>query len=131
MPFFHPVLKRTLLLFVGGSIIVLVIMMLATVDPETQYYIDNVMDDPEDYTGDVHIRGEVLEGSVDVENYTFVLTGVNHMLLVDFHGAAVPDGFSEGKTIAIKGTLSSSSGEWILDAKEIQTGCPSKYESAE
>tara|TARA_B100000614_G_scaffold14410_4_gene12038 strand:+ start:9400 stop:9717 length:318 start_codon:yes stop_codon:yes gene_type:complete len=105
--------------------------MLATVDPETQYYIDNVMEDPEDYTGDVNIRGEVLEGTVDVENFTFFLTGVNHILLVDFNGAAVPDGFSEGKTIAVKGTLSSSSGDWILYAKEIQTGCPSKYESAE
>ena len=49
----------------------------------------------------------------------------------DREGAAVPDGFSEGKTIAVKGTLSSSSGDWILYAKEIQTGCPSKYESAE
>ena len=79
--------RNNRLFVIGGSIIVLVIMMLATVDPETQYYIDNVMEDPDDYTGDVHIRGEVLEGSVDVENYTFVLTGVNHMLLVDFHGA--------------------------------------------
>ena len=72
-----------------------------------------------------------MEGTVDVENFTFFLTGVNHILLVDFNGAAVPDGFSEGKTIAVKGTLSSSSGDWILYAKEIQTGCPSKYESAE
>ena len=77
--------RNNRLFVIGGSIIVLVIMMLATVDPETQYYIDNVMEDPEDYAGDVHVRGEVLEGSVDVENYTFLLTGVNHMLLVDFH----------------------------------------------
>ena len=49
--------RNNRLFVIGGSIIVLVIMMLATVDPETQYYIDNVMEDPEDYTGDVHIRG--------------------------------------------------------------------------
>ena len=123
--------RNNRLFVIGGSIIVMLILMLATVDPETQYYIDNVMEDPEDYTGDVNIRGEVLEGTVDVENFTFFLTGVNHILLVDFNGAAVPDGFSEGKTIAVKGTLSTSSGDWILYAKEIQTGCPSKYESAE
>ena len=123
--------RNNRLFVIGGSILVLVIMMLATVDPETQHYIDNVMENPEDYIGQVHIRGEVLEGSVDVENYTFILTGVNHNLIVDFDGAAVPDGFGEGKTIAIKGTLALTSGDWILEAKEIQTGCPSKYESAE
>ena len=82
--------RNNRLFVIGGSILVLVIMMLATVDPETQHYIDNVMENPEDYIGQVHIRGEVLEGSVDVENYTFILTGVNHNLIVDFNGAAVP-----------------------------------------
>ena len=124
--------RNNRLFVIGGSIIVLVIMMLATVDPETQHYIDNVMENPDDYIGQVHIRGEVFEGSVDVENYTFILTGVNHNLIVDFNGAAVPDGFSEGKNNRHQGNIVIlTSGEWILEAKEIQTGCPSKYESAE
>ena len=104
-------------------------MMLATVDPETQHYM--TMSWKIQRITSVSSIGEVLEGSVDVENYTFILTGVNHNLIVDFNGAAVPDGFGEGKTIAIKGTLALTSGDWILEAKEIQTGCPSKYESAE
>tara|TARA_B100000575_G_scaffold72989_2_gene56772 strand:- start:13622 stop:14005 length:384 start_codon:yes stop_codon:yes gene_type:complete len=123
--------RNNRLFVVGGSVLVLFVLMLATVDPETQHYIDKVMDDPESYAGNVHVRGEVLEGSVDSENFSFVLSGEDHQLYVDFSSAAVPDGFSEGKTIAVKGVLSSSSGSWLLEAKEIQTGCPSKYESVE
>tara|TARA_S200000501_G_scaffold101508_1_gene94986 strand:- start:12 stop:395 length:384 start_codon:yes stop_codon:yes gene_type:complete len=119
------------LLAVGGSIIVLVVMMLATVDPQTQYFVDEVMENPEDFEGQVHIRGEVANNSVDSENYTFLLLGIEYELFVDFSGTAVPDGFNEGKTIAVKGLLMYDSGTWILQAKEIQTGCPSKYVSAE
>ena len=119
------------LLAVGGSILVLVVMMLATVDPQTQYFVDEVMENPEDFEGQVHLRGKIANGSIDSENYTFTLMGIEHGLFVDFSGTAVPDGFNEGKTIAVKGELVYDSGAWILEAKEIQTGCPSKYVSAE
>tara|TARA_B100000965_G_scaffold50592_1_gene37429 strand:+ start:72063 stop:72446 length:384 start_codon:yes stop_codon:yes gene_type:complete len=119
------------LLAVGGSILVLVVMMMATVDPQTQYFVDEVMDNPNDFEGHIHIRGEIANNSIDSENYTFVLMGIDHELFVDFSGTAVPDGFNEGKTIAVKGLLIYDSGYWILEAKEIQTGCPSKYVSAE
>ena len=119
------------LLAVGGSILVLVVMMLATVDPQTQYFVDEVMENPEDFEGQVHLRGKIANGSIDSENYTFTLMGIEHGLFVDFSGTAVPDGFNEGKTIAVKGVLMYDSGAWILEAKEIQTGCPSKYVSAE
>ncbi len=119
------------LLAVGGSILVLVVMMLATVDPQTQYFVDEVMENPEEFEGQVHLRGEIANNSIDSEKYTFILMGVEHELFVDFSGTAVPDGFNEGKTIAVKGQLIYESGSWILEAKEIQTGCPSKYVSAE
>ena len=119
------------LLAVGGSILVLVVMMLATVDPQTQYFVDEVMENPDDFEGQVHLRGIIANGSIDSENYTFILAGIEHELFVDFSGTAVPDGFNEGKTIAVKGALTYDTGGWILEAKEIQTGCPSKYVSAE
>ncbi len=119
------------LLAVGGSLMVLVVMMLATVDPETQYFVDEVMDNPDDFSGDIHLRGEISNNSINSENFTFTLSGIYHQLFVDFSGAAVPDGFNEGKTIAVKGLLKYDSGNWILVAKEIQTGCPSKYESVQ
>ena len=126
-----PLTRTNRLLAVGGSILVLVVMMLATVDPQTQYFVDEVMDNPDDFEGQVHLRGEIANDSIDSENYTFILMGIEHELFVDFSGTAVPDGFNEGKTIAVKGLLIYDSGAWILEAKEIQTGCPSKYVSAE
>ena len=52
------------LLAVGGSILVLVVMMLATVDPQTQYFVDEVMDNPDDFEGQVHLRGEIANDSI-------------------------------------------------------------------
>ena len=100
-----PLTRTNRLLAVGGSILVLVVMMLATVDPQTQYFVDEVMDNPDDFEGQVHLRGEIANNSIDSENYTFILVGIEHELFVDFSGTAVPDGFSEGKTIAVKGLL--------------------------
>ena len=54
------------LLAVGGSILVLVVMMLATVDPQTQYFVDEVMDNPDDFEGQVHLRGEIANNSIDL-----------------------------------------------------------------
>ena len=106
---------------------VLVALMFISVDPETQYYIDEVMDSPQDYEGDVHMRGQVGPGTMDSATSSFILIGIEHSLSVDYSGAAIPDGFEEGHTIAIKGQLMNTGASWILVANEIQTGCPSKY----
>ena len=37
----------------------LVSLMFISVDPETQYYIDEVMESPEDHEGDIHLRGQL------------------------------------------------------------------------
>ena len=42
---------------------------------------------------------------------------------------SIPDGFDEGRTIAVRGDLVTQNGIWLIDSFEIQTGCPSKYES--
>ena len=108
------------LLAVGGSILVLVVMMLATVDPQTQYFVDEVMDNPDEFEGQVHLRGEIANNSIDSENYTFILMGIEHELFVDFSGTAVPDGFNEGKTVAVKGELVYELGAWIINQKKIK-----------
>jgi len=105
----------------------LVALMFVSIEPNTQYYIDEVMKTPEDFEGDVHLRGQVEPGSIDSSMSSFMLIGIEHSLIIDFSGAAIPDGFDEGHTIAIKGQLLNSEKGWILMAKEIQTGCPSKY----
>jgi len=118
------------LVLVGGIMIGLLGLMYMSVDPETQYSVDELMNSPSAFIDDeVHIRGIVTLGSVDTASATFQLAGDDHQLLIAFGDISVPDGFEEGRTIAVKGHLTQDAGEWILSANEIQTGCPSKYEA--
>ncbi|MBF26805.1 MAG: hypothetical protein CMA98_03355 [Euryarchaeota archaeon] len=118
------------LVVVGLGLFGLVSLMLISVDPEVQYTVDEVMSSPEDFTSDeVHLRGTVLEGSVDDESKIFILVGTNEnaQLFVDISSVALPDGFGEGYMIAVKGDLINIEGKWTISANSIQTGCPSKY----
>ena len=118
------------LVVVGIGLIALISLMLISVDPEVQYTVDEVMGSPEDFTsGEIHLRGTVLEGSVDEESKIFILAGTNEnaQLFVDISSVALPDGFGEGYMIAVKGDLLNIEGKWTISAKSIQTGCPSKY----
>ncbi len=118
------------LVAVGVIMLGLIGLMYLSVDPETQYTVDEVMESPEEFENEeVHIRGIVKFDSVNNASHTFVVQGNLFELSVKFTDIAVPDGFGEGKTIAIKGHLSEDSSGWLLTANEIQTGCPSKYET--
>ena len=104
--------------------------MMVTVDPVVQYTVDDLMSEPEKFQdSDIFVRGVVSEGSVSQEGMTFNLEGISMSILVDFSQSAIPDGFDEGKTIAVRGILTKIDGFWIIESNEIQTGCPSKYES--
>ena len=111
----------------GACLAALVTMVFISIEPQTQYTVDEVMSSPESHEGDIHLRGQVTIGSVDTLTTSFELMGQTHTLSVSYSGAIVPDGFDEGNTIAVKGNLVQQSGEWVLEAHEIQTGCPSKY----
>ena len=66
------------LVVVGLGLFALISLMLISVDPEVQYTVDEIMETPEDFTSDeIHLRGTVLEGSVDNESKTFILAGVD------------------------------------------------------
>ena len=96
-----------------------------------QSYIDEVMDDPTAYEGELHVRGEVSIGSLETDNFSFSISGVRHVLHVDYSSTVIPDGFDEGNMIAIKGDLLIIDGLWVIEAHEIQTGFPSKYEASQ
>ena len=118
-----PLTRKRRLLIVGCSMSLLLVLMFVSVEPEVQYSIDEVMDDPTAYEGELHIRGEVSIGSLE--------TDVRHVLHVDYSSTVIPDGFDEGNMIAIKGDLLIIDGLWVIEAHEIQTGCPSKYEASQ
>ena len=119
--------RVTRMALVGAALAGLVTLMFLSIEPETQYSVDEVMSSPLSHEGGVHLRGQVAIGSIDSDSYSFELAGSSHTLNVDFSGVAIPDGFEEGHTIAIKGDLINTDEGWLLEAREIQTGCPSKY----
>ena len=122
--------RRSRLLFVGAIMLGLIGLMFLSVDPQVQYTVDEVMDSPEEFSSEeVNIRGIVKNESIDNSSSTFLLQGSESKILVSFAMIAVPDGFEEGRMIAVKGYLIQDGEMWIIDAKEIQTGCPSKYET--
>ncbi|RAH16718.1 MAG: hypothetical protein CMB58_003305 [Methanobacteriota archaeon] len=126
-----PLTRKRRLLIVGCSMSLLLVLMFVSVEPEVQYSIDEVMDDPTAYEGELHVRGEVSIGSLETDNFSFSISGVKHVLHVDYSSTVIPDGFDEGNMIAIKGDLLIIDGLWVIEAHEIQTGCPSKYEASQ
>ena len=71
---------------------------------------------------------------MNYDELVFTLQGNTETLIVNFDGSPIPDGFDEGRTIAVRGVLHtefSTDGTlmWVIDSFEIQTGCPSKYEA--
>jgi cytochrome c-type biogenesis protein CcmE len=105
-------------------------LMMASVDPEVQYSVDEIMNEPENFQDrKVFVRGVVSPDSMDYADMSFILDGISHEILVDFADSPIPDGFDEGRTIAVRGNLDLQNGIWIIDSYQIQTGCPSKYES--
>ena len=105
-------------------------LMFLSVDPQVQYTVDEVMESPEEFSSDeINIRGIVKNQSIDNSSSTFVLQGSNSQIQVSFAMIAVPDGFEEGRMIAVNGNLIQEGDNWKIEANEIQTGCPSKYET--
>ena len=123
------------LLIVFGTSIAIFALMMVTVDPQVQYSVDEVMNDPERFEREnIFIRGIVLPGSLDYDELVFTLQGSTEELIVDFSETPIPDGFDEGRTIAVRGVLKSENSSdgalfWVIESFEIQTGCPSKYEA--
>ena len=118
------------LAIVFGSSLAVLVLMMASVDPEIQYSVDEILDDPQKFeNSQIFVRGVVATDSMNNDEMQFVLKGVDGEITVDFSDSPIPDGFDEGRTIAVRGELVLMNGMWIIDSFEIQTGCPSKYES--
>ena len=100
--------------------------------PEPTRSVDVVMQSPGDYEGrDIAIRGEVLDGSIDEENKTFIVHGDEWQLLIDYLMASqTTGGLGDNRTVYAEGVLVKSGDSWAFEAKVIKTSCPSKYEEA-
>ena len=89
--------------------------------------VDEVMDSPEEFSSDeINIRG-IKNQSIDNFPLSFYkdLTPKFKFLRDDSGTRWI----QEGRMIAVSGNLIQEGDNWKIDAKEIQTGCPSKYET--
>jgi cytochrome c-type biogenesis protein CcmE len=122
--------KKIKLLIISLAMATLLSLMLISVDPEVQYSVDEVMENPNNYENKVlFIRGDVLNNSLLSNENSFVVTGLDYEILVDYSAASLPEGFQEELPVAINGKLVIIDNIWTIQASEIITGCPSKYET--
>lgn len=120
--------RRVRILVTIGMIGGLVALMFVSVEPEIDLSVDELMEAPEQYDGEIfRLHGTIQ--SMDMVNQTLLLRGQTHNLTIDFSGAALPTLANENKTISVRGEFKSTDDEWIMHAYEIKTGCPSKYEA--
>ncbi len=124
------------LLVIGLLFVAILGMAMISIGPEIQYSVDELMEDPDNFNqNQVFVRGTV--SGFEISECQFSLMGTGHSVLVDCSSVALPDGFSEGIMVSIRGYFSDdgfqqdpdSPRSWSLSAHEIQTGCPSKYEA--
>ena len=120
--------RRVRILVTMGLIAGLMGLMFISVEPEVDLSVDQLMESPEEYDGEtLRLHGNIL--SLDLDNQTLILEGAKDTISIDFSGTSLPSGAEEGKTISVRGELSSSGDNWVMSAYEIKTGCPSKYEA--
>jgi hypothetical protein len=120
---------RSKLLVIGAVLTAALCATLLLEAPEATRSVDAVMEDPEYHEGrEIAIRGEVRDGSIDNEAFTFILHGDSEELLIDFSNAAVSNGLDDNRTIYAEGILLEKNGKWVFEADVIKTSCPSKYE---
>lgn len=74
-------------------------------------------------TGNARVKGVV--DTVDRANNTFVLAGDGHELTVRMN--ALPAAVRPGNSLLAQGEILLEQGTRVLQAEEIQMGCPSKY----
>ncbi len=124
--------KKTKLLIISLAMASVLLLMLISVDPEVQYSVDEVMENPNEHENkNLFVRGDVLNNSLISEQKSFIISGINYEIIVDYSAASLPEGFQEGLPVATKGKLVKIDNYWSLQASEIITGCPSKYETVD
>ena len=124
--------RTSRLVVVGVLLSTLLLAMLIQAQPLPQITVDEMLGDSSTYENkEVHVRGIVKPESISDDGNTFILAGAESEVFIDATGIAVPEGLMEGTTIAVEGKLRASETGWMIIATQVQTGCPSKYETVD
>ena len=121
---------RVRLMLIGGVITIAVLGTIFLQAPEPTLTVDELLDNSSDHVGDeVAVRGEIMDGSIDEMNMTFILEGSEGTILVDYSNAgSISNGLGDNRTVYAEGTFIEINGEYVVEANTIKTSCPSKYE---
>lgn len=121
---------RVRLMLIGGVITIAVLGTIFLQAPEPTLTVDELLDNSSDHIGDeVAVRGEIMDGSIDEMNMTFILEGSEGTILIDYSNAgSISNGLGDNRTVYAEGTFKEINGEYVVEADTIKTSCPSKYE---
>ena len=121
---------RVRLMLIGGVITIAVLGTIFLQAPEPTLTVDELLDNSSDHIGDeVAVRGEIMDGSIDEMNMTFILEGSEGTILIDYSDAgSISNGLGDNRTVYAEGTFIEINGEYVVEADTIKTSCPSKYE---
>ena len=122
--------KRLILQIVVAVAIIaiLIIIFLASAPADPYDTVDRIMSDPSKYEGEyVEVRGRV-EGWYP-SNKTFSLAGYSedNPMAIHIMYAIVPESFSNGKDVVVKGVFDHNGAVYEIGAEEIVVGCSSRY----
>ena len=121
---------RLRLMLIGGVITIAVLGTSFLQAPDPTLTVDELLDNSSVHIGDeVAVRGEIMDGSIDELNMTFILEGSEGTILVDYSNAgSISNGLGDNRTVYAEGTFKEINGSYVVEADTIKTSCPSKYE---
>ena len=121
---------RTRLSLIGGVIKIAVLGTIFLPAPEPTLTVAELLENSSDHLGEeVAVRGEIMDGSIDELNMTFILEGPDENVLVDYSNAgSISNGLGDNRTVYAEGTFKEIDGTYVVEADTIKTSCPSKYE---
>ncbi len=121
---------RTRLILIGGVITIAVLGTIFLQAPEPTLTVEELLESSSDHLGEeVAVRGEIMDGSIDELNMTFILEGPDENVLIDYSNAgSISNGLGDNRTVYAEGTFKEINGTFVVEADTIKTSCPSKYE---
>ena len=121
---------RVRLMLIGGVVTIALLGTIFLQAPAPTLTVEELLDNSSDHLDeDVAVRGEIMDGSIDELNMTFILEGPDQNLLVDYSNAgSISNGLGDNRTVYAEGTFKEIDGKYVIEADTIKTSCPSKYE---
>jgi cytochrome c-type biogenesis protein CcmE len=128
--------QKMMFIVVGVAIIAVValLLLLTSEQPDPYTEVNEVLKDTSKYEGkSIELAGTVGEiyfadnNSIGIR-FELKDRELNEKMIWVESVNPAPEGFTTGKDVVVTGTLDLKDGDYVIEADDIQVGCPSKYE---